>query len=325
MKPSVVVSTVSFSLILIIQGCSSSSNLRKFKDEDLQKEIPADIAKRFEVKDATPTPTPESVVVTQPTRSKKKKAPKKEPKVTKQVLVPPVRTIDPMPFEVGEKLAYGIRFIGVTAGYFNTEVLPMKTVDDRKVYHLHGAAKTVKLFELVYRVNDQIDSFWDAEGLYSHKFTMDLDESKQTRKVIELYDYDNKKSFYWNRVDHVEKGFKEQKEQYDIALWSQDPLSSLYYFRVLALPKEVGKETRFPLVLDGKPWESVVRYLGREKIYAGGRDFEADAYQLENYQNGELKNKDNKVWLSADVHRYVLRIEAKLKVGSFAVALDKIL
>ena len=126
-------------------------------------------------------------------------------------------------------------------------------------------------------------------------------------------------------MDHVDKGFREQKEQRDIALWSQDPLSALYFMRTVALPKEPNVEFRFPVILDGKPWECVVGYLGVEKIYAGGKYFEADTYSLQNYENGQLKNKDNRVWISRDEHRYVLRIEAKLRVGSFAVALDKIL
>jgi hypothetical protein len=99
----------------------------------------------------------------------------------------------------------------------------------------------------------------------------------------------------------------------------------LYYIRTLNLPKEAGKEARFPVILDGKPWETVLRYVGKERIYAGGKYYEANKYQLENYQNGEAKNKDNLIWLSDDEHRYVLRLEAKVKVGSFAIALDKVL
>ena len=308
-------------------GCSSSSNLRKFKDDDLQKEIPVEMAKKFEVRDtssASPTPTPVPVVKkTSSVRRKKIKV--KETAKVSTPLIPPVRKISPMPFDVGEKLNYDIRYVGVTAGYFNTEVMPFKVVNDRKVYHFQAHAKTVKLFELVYRVNDLLESFWDEEGAFSHRFTMDLDESKQTRKLIELYDYDKKKSFFWNRIDHVQKGFSEQKEQYDIALWSQDPISSLYYLRIAPLPKDPNQEFRFPIILDGKPWEGVIHFLGKERVYAGGRYFESNVYKLENYQNGEVKNKDNKVWISDDEHRYVLRVEAKIKVGSFAVALDKIL
>ena len=325
--------------VLLISACSSS-HLRKFDDGDISKELSADDAKKFEVKDVTsgtPAPTPAASPVpavsavpkkVKAARMKKEKKKKEEAGVPAASPTPVtilIRRTEPMPFEIGEKLSYDIRYVGVTAGYFTLEVLPIKEMENRKVYHLQAHARTLKLFELIYRVNDIIESFFDYDGLYSHRFTMDLDESKQTRKLIELYDYDKKKSFYWNRVDHIEKGFKEDKQSYDISPYSQDPVSALFYLRMAKLPTEPGPEFRFPLIIDGKPWEGVMHFKTKAKIYAGGKDRMASVYSFDNYQNGELKNKDNTVWISDDEHRYVLRVEAKVKVGSFAVALDKIL
>jgi hypothetical protein len=80
-----------------------------------------------------------------------------------------------------------------------------------------------------------------------------------------------------------------------------------------------------PVIVDGKPWETVIRFLRTEKIYAGGAEREARVYHMENFSNGEAKNRENTVWISTDEHHYLLRLETKLKVGSFAVALDRIL
>ena len=330
---------ISYTLLIpcfLTVSCSSSGNLRKFNDADIDNAVSSDVAKKFQVKDTLdPTPTPSPTPAPEPKKKSKKK--KHEAKVKKDETAeptptpelkaePPMRRPSIVPFDVGEKLQYDIRYVGVTAGYFSIEVLPFKFVNDRQSYHFQGKAKTVKLFELIYRVDDSIESYVDYNGLYSERFTMDLDESKQTRKLIELYDYDKKQSFYWNRIDHVKNGYKEEKQHYDIELWSQDPLSSLYYLRVAQLPKDPSQpEVKFPVILDGKPWELHVKYKKHEKVYAGGEEREADAYTLDSYQNGELKNRDNTIWISSDEHRYVLRIEAKVKVGTFAIALDKIL
>ena len=316
-------------------GCATSNNLKKFNEENIAKEIPIEIAKKFEVKEVAAVPEAiRSPLDSFTTAQTKKKSPPAKKTKKGSLTVPtsnsgsatsPFRRLSAMHFDVGEKLQYDIRYLGVTAGYFTTEVLPSKVVNERKVYHLQAKAKTVKLFELVYRVDDSIESFWDYDGLFSHRFAMDLDESKQNRKLIELYDYDKNKSFYWNRVDNTEKGFSEQKAEFDIQPWSQDLLSGLFYVRVMEMPKEPGAEVRFPVIVDGKPWETAVQFLKKEKIYAGGKDRDAIAYHLVNYQNGEVKNKDNILWISDDEHHYVLRVEAKVKVGYFAVALDKIL
>jgi hypothetical protein len=304
--------------LILIQGCTTA-HLRKFEDGDIGKEMSADMAKKFEVKDVSapePSPAPE-------VKGKKSKK-KKETKVV-AVKVIPQRRPEALPFQVGERLAYDIRYIGVTAAHVEMSVLPEKQVNTRTVFPIQAKIKTVPVFELVYRVNDTVISYWDSQGMFSHRFTMDLDESKQSRKLIELYDYDKNKSFFWNRIDHVEKGFMEQKETYDIKPWSQDPLSSMYFMRVSALPTDPAVEFRYPTVLDGKPWETALRFLRKETIYAAGQDREALVYHIDNYQNGELKNRDNTLWISNDSHRYILRLETKVKVGSFAVALDKIL
>lgn len=315
------------SIGFIFSACSTNNGLRKFDDVNIKKEIPADVAEKFEVRDVSElnktSTKPKTEEKADASKSKQKTKTKKGAVVEKEP--PPVRRIDPMPFVEGERLNYDIRYVGVTAATFSMEVLPAKVVNDRKVFHLSAHAKTVKFFELVYRVDDMIESFWDYEGLYSHRFTMNLDETKQSRKLIELYDYDKKKSFYWNRIDHAEKGFSEQKEEHDVKPWSQDPLSLLYYLRVVQLPKNKGESIKIPVIMDGKQWEAVMTFDRREKLSVGSRDFEANVFKLENFQNGELKNKDNTVWISNDDHRYLLRIEAKIKVGSFAIALDRIL
>ena len=312
---------VAIGTLMLLNSCSTNSGLRRFDDENIKKEIPKEVAERFEVRDVgAPTPTPKPAI-----KGKKKK----EKAVTKTDHLadhsPPARRIDPMPFQVGEKLEYDVRYVGVTAATFSMEVMPEKMVNNRKVYHLNARSKTLLIFELVYRADDKIQSFFDSEGLYSHRYTMDLDESKQSRKLIELYDYEKNKSFMWNRIDHKEKGFSEQKVETDIKPWSQDPLSFLYYVRVAPLPVVKGESIRIPVILDGKPWESVITFDRREPMSVGNRRFEANVYRMENFQNGELKNKDNTLWISNDSKRYLLRIEAKVKVGSFAVALDNIL
>lgn len=304
--------------LLILSGCSSGP-LRKFEEGDLGKEMSEDIAKKFEIKDL-PAPTPVPSPTPEPKKTKKKKA-----DTAPKAKVIPIRRPATLPFLVGEKLRYDIRFVGVTAAHMELEVMPEKSISDRKVLPIRSKIKTVPVFDLVYRVDDNVFSYFDADGMFSHRFTMDLDESKQSRKLIELYDYDKNMSFFWNRIQHSEKGFIEQKESYNIKPWSQDPLSAIYFLRTVDLPREAGQEFRYPVILDGKPWESLLRYVGKERIYAGGKDREAVVYHVENYHKGELRNRENKIWLSDDERRLVLRIETKLKIGSFAVALDQIL
>jgi hypothetical protein len=300
-------------------GCSSPQ-LRKFDQADVGVGISREIEKKFEIKDVK-VPVPSPIAIEQ--RKKKSRTPVPTP-----VEIPKIETPnfskDPMPFAVGEKLQYDIRYLGVTAGTLDLEILPNKFVNDHEVYHFHGLAKTTSIFSLIYRVNDQLNSYSDIFGFHSYRFALDQDESKQTKQTIELFDHEKLKSYYWSRTDHVEKGYSEKKEEFPLNRWARDGVGMLYFLRVAPLPDAPGKEYRMPIVFDGKPWEGVIRFDRKEKKNWAGREWDLNVYHLQNYENGELKNKDNWIWIAADhPSRYILRVETKVRVGSFAVALEK--
>ncbi len=317
---------VSFPLFLGLLGCGSSPKLQKFNRDDLSKEATQELAQKFEVQDLKPVESV-SVQAEKKIPSKKLSVKSSRGKSPAKLVVkssPPQRRPQVFPIKKDQTLIYDIRYTGVTAGYFTVKLENDKEVNGRRVHHLTAHAKTVKLFELIYRVDDRIESFWDFDGLFSHRYTMNLDESKQSRRVVELYDYDRLKSFYWNRVDHVQKGFSEQKEEHDILPWSQDPLSALFYFRMGFFPQDPGLESKVPVIVDGKQWIAFVKFDRKEKIYTAGKDFNANVYRIVTTKDGEVKTKENQVWVSDDEDRHVLRIETKVRVGYFAVALDEI-
>ncbi len=94
--------------------------------------------------------------------------------------------------------------------------------------------------------------------------------------------------------------------------------------RSVELPKVPGEEFRFPVVVDGKPWECVVKFSKKGTQYANSKDYPANIYTIDSYENGEQRNKDNLLWISDDERKLILRVEAKVRVGSFAVSLDKV-
>jgi len=314
-------------LIVLLSSCSST-HLRKLEDGDLGQRVSQDVAKRFEVKDLevipTPTPAPTPMTKVKHHRAKKKKMQEK-PSPTPIVIDIPDRRPSVFPFSIGEKLGYDIRYSGFTAGKLEMQVQAEKEIDGRRAYHLFAHANSSTVMNWLYRVNDTVESYLDDIGLFSHRFSMDLDESKQTKKSVELYDYQNKKAYYWARINHVTRGYSEKKEDYDIPLWAQDPLSLLYWIRITELSRDPTKPTKVSFTLDGKLWEMVLTYEKTEKKSYAGHDWQAYAFHVVNYQNGEAKNKDNTIWIAADdPHRYVLCVEAKLKFGSMAAVLDEI-
>jgi hypothetical protein len=229
------------------------------------------------------------------------------------------------PVWVGDQQVLEVTYIGLKAGEFILDVLPMKVVADRNVYHLRAQAISSSMLNLFYQLNDTVESFWDAEGLFSHRFHVVLDETKQKRDALELIDSEAKKDFYWNRRNHVEKGNTESKESFDLEWpFPQDSFSALYYLR--SLPLEDGKTYTYPVISEGREWELVANVVRREELDTPLGRKRCIVVRPQTRYNGVLKQEkgESYIWLTDDDRRFVVRLEAEVKVGSIAARLTHV-
>ncbi len=224
------------------------------------------------------------------------------------------------PLWVGEKLTYNFSCFGISGGEITLEVKPFQRLGGRKVYHLWGQVFSSALFSLFYRFKDQVESFVDWQGVYSHRFQINLNESKQLRESIELHDSRLQLTHYWNHVQPKNQPVKDTREQAAIPECPQDNFSALHYLRFL--PLRVGQEIRFPVVSEGKFWEVIATVLRQEKVQTPWGEQEAFVIHPDFLRDGVLKkNEGGLLWLSNDERRFPLRLEAKIKVGVVVVEL----
>lgn len=314
---------------VFFQACASNSGLKKIEDVPLlPKEVRKDLEK-FEIHETVATPilqsnTPEKFLKSSELpRKKKKKKPvqaaqtveKKTASVTSLVFEYPNRRPPVDPIWLNEKAIYDINYLGMNAGNFSLEVMPFKTINDRKVYHIHGEARSNKVFSLFYSLHDTIETFIDYHAFAPHRFHIVLDESKQKRNSLELYDSEKKRSFFWNRWNHHKKGYVEIKDFFPMEPLSQDSLSSLYYLRTIDFVD--GGVYRFPVISEGKNWEAQVTVVRREVIKTPLGKMKTIVLKPETKYQGILKKQgDSFIWLSDDDRKILVRLEAKVKIGS---------
>lgn len=312
-------SLLAAALFALVGACASSSRIAPI--EPLEKDIPPELLAKFEVVEKG-----QPGVVPSPDKKTKVKKGAKAPKV--KVAPPfayPERRIKVDPIWVGEKLTLELTYLGLAAGEFVTEVLPNKVIANRPVYHFKGSAQSSSVMNLFYRVNDTIESFWDHGGLFSHRFHMLLDETKQKRDALELFDSEAKKVFYWDRKSHIEKGVSESKSTLDMAAaFPQDSFSAIFFVRTL--PLEIGKVFTFPVVSEGRGWDCVVTVIRREMMDTPMGRKQTIVIRPQTRFNGVLKEEggDNLIWLTDDDRRFIVRLEAKIKIGSIAARLKKV-
>lgn len=334
---------------LAIGGCVGPRVVKVQAPQDVNFSIPDDLAKAFEVKDtlgdlnltaSQALLLPRMLTSESPRKELKKSLKKKnEIKVAKkskhkqnQEVKPenisgtmsmplldgleiPNRRPESDPVWVGEKITMDVTWLNTTAGEFLMEVLPHKFIKGRKVYSLKGTARTSKLFALVYKADDTVQSFVDYIGWFPYKFELLGDESKHKRRGLELFDHVAGKQYVWNYDYRIPQNeVHENKDVKPLTRFTQDSLSALYFIRIHDL--RVGKVIKFPMTTGGDQWETEVSILKHEDLKTPMGIRSALKTKVETRFNGALRQQgDAFIWFSDDFHRYPLRFEAKVKIG----------
>lgn len=304
-------------------GCTTTRPTREIeKTTELPSDLPKELREQFMI-EPTPFAAPSSGAAEPQGKADATatRAPEaKKTKSKKSAFEYPVRRTSVDPIWVGEKQHFEISYFGVVAGSFTLSALPFKEINKRKVYHIHGHAQSTKFFSLFYRLDDVVESFFDYEGLFSHRFHLILDESKQTRNSLELYDSEKRKTYYWNRWNHHAKGYTETKQFFPMDPFPQDSISALYYIRTQPLPD--GALLKFTIMSEGKPISTAAKVLRRETVDTPMGRKKAIVIQPETGFTGVLKKEgESFIWLTDDDRRFILRLEAKVRIGKVVAVL----
>lgn len=299
-----------------VSSCSSGPDLKDVQIDS--RELPKELASKFEVRDEIAS------TATVAGAPKAKSAVKPAARGKSAAYVIPNRRPAKDPLWPGEVAVYEVTYFGVRAGTFTVKILPYKEINGRTVYHFSAHAQTSGVFNLFYSIDDKIDSYMDYEGLFSHRFHLILKETKQNRDALELHDSEKKETFYWNRWDHKERGYSESKETFPMERFPQDSFSSLFYLRTLDMGE--GKVHTWPVISEGRGWEMVATVLRRERMEMPKRGMvQSVVVAPQTKFNGVLKQQqDSFIWMTDDDRRHVLRLEAKVKVGTVVATLKSI-
>lgn len=234
-----------------------------------------------------------------------------------------VRRGEKIPFGPGEHTTMAITYMGVEAGTFELSVLPYKYVSGRKVFHLRGHGYSTAVFALFYRVDDVGESFMDYDGLFTHKFQLKVDESRQNRDLVEFYDQKAHVVHFWDKLVHTKKGLRITQFTKETMPYAQDAMTAAFYLRTL--PLEVGKSYVYPMVTNGKVWQVKAKVLRKEELVTEIGKIPAIVIEPETSFEGVIKTTGKSfIWLSDDEHRNFLKIDAKVKIGSVIAYLKKL-
>jgi hypothetical protein len=228
----------------------------------------------------------------------------------------PVRGLaeNTLPFSPGEKLSYEVSWVHIPAGEMRLEVMPMKGIEGVKAYHFMMTSTTTSFVDLFYRLRQTVESFTDSGMSHSILYRKET-RGKKDRDETVHFDWDT-------RVATYEKNGKVEEK---VALLSGtfDPLAIFYVLRLQAL--HVGQTIQVP-VSDGKKCVmGKAKVVKREKIRVGNRGYDTFLVLPDLKHIGGVFKKSKeavlKIWFAADGAKIPVRVESKVKVGSFVAEL----
>ena len=206
----------------------------------------------------------------------------------------------PVPFGVGERLEYEVRFGALRVGGGSMEVEGIKDVRGRETWH---TVFTVRGGTFFYRVNDRYESWIDTKTGNSLRFRQDLNEgSRDVERNFEIFP---------ERAVFSENGESEQPSVSN----PLDDGSFLYFLRTI--PLTVGETYTFDRYFRPDRNPVTIKVLRRERIRVAAGEFDAIVVQPVIKSRGIFsENGHAEVWLSDDDNHIMLQMKSGLKIGS---------
>ena len=221
------------------------------------------------------------------------------------LLVAPVRAQDGdaarVPFGVGERLEYDLKFGKLKVGVASMEVANVETIRGRDtwhtVYQAHGGVR------FLYSVDDVFESWIDRRTFNSLRFKKDQNEGR--RDVQHTYEIYPERAEYTMGTDSAVKSVR-------------DPLddgSFLYFVRTI--PLVVGQTYSFDRYFIPSKNPVTIKVVRKDTIDVPAGRFSAIVIQPIIKTSGIFsENGHAEIWLSDDKNRIMLQMKSGLSFGS---------
>ncbi len=215
----------------------------------------------------------------------------------------------------GERLEYRVRWGVLTVA---RAVLEVEAVPEGAVL-LRATARTRGWIDPIYPVRDLVESTVEVAKMRPLRFHKRTKEGHGRTEVVEV-EFDHQAGL----ARYVEAG--EPREPLPLPAEYQDPLSSIYAYRMLA----AGADGVVAFdVTDGKRViAGAFREVGRERLRTPAGEFDTVVVEPSIEGLGGVFRKSRKarlrIWLTDDAWRRPVRFYSEVAVGSFTMELTRL-
>lgn len=213
---------------------------------------------------------------------------------------------------VGERLEFGLSWLGIPAGRASLAVESRAEAGGREALRLVARARSNKVLDVFYKVRVYAESVFDCAGRFSHRFVHQAEEGRRRRYRVYTFDLAS------HEVRREQLG--EEALAFPLPRPVQDPFTTLYEIRARSL--EIGRSV-FMETFEGKRlWDLEVQVLRRERVRVPAGTFDTIVVKpLLRFEGVFVQKGDVLVWLTDDERRMPVRMESEVRIGSVAADL----
>lgn len=224
-------------------------------------------------------------------------------------------------FEQGETLTYVAGYSVFEAGQATVHLdKKFHDINGKKCYKVDVNGKSIGMFGMGMKIRDLWQSYFDPETLLPVQFNRDIIEGGYT--LEEKIDFDQENGLA--KVEWKKKDLPEiHNEEYEMSPQSFDVISGYYLLRTLDYSQYAEGDTiSMNTFWENKGYSFDIIFLGKEKCSTKfGR--------IESYVLSPIMPENQlfsgahpiKFWVSDDVNRIPLKVQAELIVGAVSVNL----
>jgi hypothetical protein len=226
---------------------------------------------------------------------------------------PPI--VDPT-YWLGESMEFKVMFGFVPAGKARLAVLDTTLMGGQTVVRAVSSARSARAYDLIFKVRDSIETWFDADSVYSHQFRKQLHEGGYHDEKLVKFDLENWKVHWWD--DGLEKPVLYVSPRVHDVLCAG--------FKARMIPLIVGDTTVIATQDVNKSYQMLVITHARETIKTIFGEVECLKVEPVFSSGGIFKKERGArlfVWVTADQYRIPVKVQSRVSFGSFVAELDK--
>lgn len=212
------------------------------------------------------------------------------------------------------KISYGIINAGVA-----TLDLKSTTYNGKSVYHAKGIGYTTGITKTFFKVYDDYQSYFDKKTGVPYRYIRKIDEGGYTKNQEGFFDHSSKTVLV--------KDYKgKTNNTFNVTTNVQDIVSSFYYLR--NHPKidklKNGESIEIDMFFDDEIYKFKLKFIGKEEIKTNFGKINTLKFRPLVQSGRVFKEQESlTVWISDDVNKIPLKVQASLAVGSLKAELVK--